>query len=151
MLVIMCHAGENRYAIDSADVIEVVPLVNYDTLADAPNWLAGVFAHRGVATPLIDFTMLLTGRPCPRRWNSRILLVRSEAEDMPKKIGVLAERVTTAEIDEQAVPTAPPSAMEALGPILLDGSGMFHLVDLSRLLSRERRDIMQPVLEKGNA
>ena len=23
MLVIMCHAGENRYAIDSADVIEV--------------------------------------------------------------------------------------------------------------------------------
>jgi chemotaxis-related protein WspB len=151
MLVIMCHAGENRYAIDSADVIEVVPLVNYDTLADAPNWLAGVFAHRGVATPLVDFTLLLTGRPCPRRWNSRVLLVHSETEDIPKKIGVLAERVSTAEIDEPAVPMVPSPTMEALGPILLDGRGMFHLVDFSRLLSRERRDLMQPVLEKGNA
>jgi hypothetical protein len=41
--------------------------------------------------------------------------------------------------------------MGTLGPILLDGTGMFHLVDLSRLLSRERRDLMQPVLEEENA
>ena len=101
MLVLMCHAGENRYAIDSADVIEVVTLVNFDTLADGPDWLTGVFAHRGVATPLVDFTLLLTGRPCPRRWNSRILLVQFEAEEMPERIGLLAERVTTAEIDDQ--------------------------------------------------
>ena len=150
MLVLMCDAGESRYAIDSADVIEVAPFVNYDHVAHAPEWLAGMFAHRGVATPLIDFTLLLTGHPCPRRWSSRILLVRLEAEDTPKKIGVLAERVTTAEIDEQAVQAASSAAMEALGPILRDGGGMFQLVDPSRLLSREGRDLIRPVPEEGN-
>ena len=137
MLVLMCHAGNNRYAIDARSVIEVVPLVNFDTLADAPQWLAGVFAHRGAATPLADFTLLVAGHPCPRRWNSRIILVRTEAAHMPEKIGLLAERVTTAEIDGRT-PAAPPTAMETLGPILLDEKGMFQLVDLSQLLSADR-------------
>ena len=150
MLVLMCYAGENRYAIDAVAVIEVLPLVDFGTLADAPPWLAGVFAQRGVATPLVDLTRLLTGRRCPRRWNSRILLVGSEAEEMPKRIGLLAERVTTAEIDDQVASTAPLSAMEALGPILLDEAGMFQLVDLSRLLSRERRSALQPILEAAS-
>ena len=151
MLVLMCHAGENRYAVDSASVIEVVPCVDFDTVADSPEWLAGVFAHRGVATPLVDFTQLLTGRPCPRRWNSRIILVRFEADDMPSQLGLLAERVTTAEIDDQAkAATADAtSAMEALGPILLDDRGMFQLVDLSRLLSDDRRSALQPAFSEG--
>jgi chemotaxis-related protein WspB len=153
MLVLMCHAGASRYAVDSASVIEVVPCVQFDSVADSPEWLAGVFAHRGAATPLVDFTLLLTGQPCPRRWNSRIILARFEAEDMPSRIGLLAERVTTAEIDEQAkaAPTDPSSAVESLGPILLDDRGMFQLVDLSRLVSGERRSAIQPALSEGTS
>ena len=151
MLVLMCHAGENRYAIDSASVGEVVPCVNVDTVAGSPEWLAGVFAHRGVATPLVDFTQLLTGEPCPRRWNSRIILTRLESEGVSEQLGLLAERVTTAEIDTQATasPTTRSTAMEALGPILLDERGMFQLVDLSRLLSGDRRSAIQPILSRG--
>ncbi len=153
MLVLMCHAGENRYAVDSAHVVEVVSFVNFDPVADSPEWLAGVFAHRGVATPLVDFTLLLTGGPCPRRWNTRIILARFDAEDMPEQLGLLAERVTTAEIDSQAraTPTDPSSAMEALGPILLDDRGMFQLVDLSRLLSGDRRSAVQLGLSEGTS
>jgi chemotaxis-related protein WspB len=150
MLVLMCHAGENRYAVDSAHVVEVIPRVNFDPVAESPEWLAGVFAHRGVATPLIDFTRLLAGHACPRRWNSRIILVRFDAEDMPEQLGLLTERVTAAEIDDQrASTTSPLSAVEALGPILLDDRGMFQLVDLSRLLSGDRRSAIQLDLSKG--
>lgn len=149
MLVLMCQAGENRYAIDAEAVVEVLPYVNFDERAGAPPWLAGAFAHRGTATPLLDFTQLLTGRPCPRRWNSRILLVRCDAKDMPDKIGLLAERVTTAEIDDP-MPHAPSSDMEALGPILLDDQGMFQLVDVSRFLSTKRSAAAQTVLDKGD-
>lgn len=150
MLVLMCHAGANRYAIDSASVIEVLPYVSFDTVSDSPAWLAGVFAHRGVATPLVDFTQLLTGQPCPRRWNSRIILTRFEAEDAWEQLGLLAERVTTAEIDTGATvaPTTRSSAMETLGPILLDERGMFQLVSISRLLSGKRHSAIQPVLPK---
>ncbi len=151
MLVLMCHAGENRYAVDLASVIEVVPCVDFDSVAESPEWLAGVFAHRGVATPLVDFTLLLTGQPCPRRWNSRIILVRFEADDLPSQLGLLAERVTTAEIDDQAKAetTDASSALDALGPILLDDRGMFQLVDLSRLLSGDRRSALLPAMPEG--
>jgi len=137
MLVLICQAGNNRYAIDSANVIEGVPLVNFDTLVDTPAWLAGVFAHRGAATPLVDLTLLLTGHACPRRWNSRIILARLDAEGMPDKVGLLAERVTTAEIEDRP-PTTSPSAMEALGPIRIDECGMFQLLNLSRFLSTKQ-------------
>jgi chemotaxis-related protein WspB len=152
MLVLMCHAGDNRYAVDSASVVEVVPCVNVNTIAGAPEWLAGVFAHRGVATPLLDLTRLLTGQPCPLRWNSRIMLTRIEMEDVPEQLGLLAERVTTAEIDTQATAAREAnrsSAMESLGPILLDERGMFQLVDPSRLLSGDRLSVIQPILSEG--
>jgi chemotaxis-related protein WspB len=145
----MCHAGNNRYAIDTADVIEVVPLVNFDTLANAPEWLTGVFAHRGAATPLVDLTLLLTGHPCPRRWNSRIILVRFDVDTLPDKIGLLAERVTTAEIEDQP-PTTTRSVMETLGPIRIDPNGMFQLADLSRLLTTKAGKALQTGLEKRN-
>jgi chemotaxis-related protein WspB len=153
MLVLMCHAGENRYAFDSAHVVEVVPSVNSNPVAGSPEWLAGVFAHRGLATPLVDFTRLITGHPCPCRWNSRIILARFDIEDMPEQIGLLTERVTTAEINDQqrASTTGPSSGMEALGPILLDDRGMFQLVDLSRLLTGDRRSAVQLDLSKGTS
>lgn len=150
MLALQFHAGNHRYALDAADVIEVLPLVNFETPAEAPECLGGLFAHRGVATFLVDLTLLLTGRPCPRRWNTRIMLVQFDADDMPKTIGLLAERVTTAEI-ETKTPTTRCSGMETLGPILLDENGLFQLVDLSRLFSAERRKRLRSALEERNA
>jgi len=148
MLVLMCHAGENRYAIDAASVIEVLPAVQFHTVAESPPWLSGVFALRGTATPLVDLTELLTATPCPLRWNSRIVLARTAETIFPTGLGLLTERVTPAEIDTQATATsAQPSAVtEALGPMLLDEQGLFQLIDLARLLSPQRLDAMQSVL-----
>ena len=135
MLVLMCHAGENRYAIDSAHVVEVVPYVHCDSIANAPNWLAGMFAYRGRATALVDLTLLTTGEPCPRRWNSRIVIVRCEAEDRHRLFGLLAERVAAAVIDEPATdrPALDSGGLAAGGPVLLDEQGMFRLLDPTRL------------------
>ena len=122
MLVLMCRAGDNRYAIDSACVVEVVPYVHTDSVADAPPWLAGVFAYRGRATPLVDLTLLTSGQTCPRLWSNRIIVARFDAPDMPSQLGLLAERVTTAEIDAtaQTASTDESAGMETLGPLLLD-------------------------------
>ncbi|MHC4400142.1 MAG: chemotaxis protein CheW [Planctomycetota bacterium] len=147
MLVLMCEAGGSRYAVDSSRVVEVLPCVRSEQVPDGPDWLAGMFAYRGRATPLVDLTWLTAGRPCARRWNSRIILARFDAEDTPELIGLLAERVTTAEIDEETDrPTEDLSGVSSLGPILLDEQGMFQLIDPTRLLSADRRDAMQSAL-----
>ncbi|MCO6458450.1 MAG: chemotaxis protein CheW [Pirellulaceae bacterium] len=134
MLLLMCQAGANRYAIDTRSVVEVVACVDFQPVPDAPAWLAGVFAYRGRAIPLVDLTRLLSGQPCPRRANSRIILVRCAVECVPETIGLLAERVTIAETELPATGAGGPARHEARGPILFDRSGMFQLLDLTRLL-----------------
>lgn len=134
MLLLMCQAGANRYAIDTRSVVEVVACVDCQPVPDAPAWLAGVFAYRGRAIPLVDLTRLLADQSCPRRANSRIILVRCAAKGVPEPIGLLAERVTIAEIELAATTAADPPRHEARGPILFDRRGMFQLLDLTRLL-----------------
>lgn len=135
MLMVTCQAGGNRFAVDSAVVTEVLPHVAFDELADAPPWFAGICVYRGVAIPVVDFPRFLTGQACPRRWNSRIILVQVAPPGPPVGVGLLAERVTTAEIDVQKAATAF-APMDTLGPILLDGAGAFRLLDVSRLFSQ---------------
>ncbi len=141
MLVIMCQAGGFRFAIAAADVVEVLPLVNVQEMPDGAPWQAGVFAHRHVATPVIDLPRLITGQPCPRRRNTRTILLHVDRDGLPRQVGVLAERVTTAEIDVQApAPGTTDStarASDTLGPALLDEQGVFQLVDVSRLFDRQ--------------
>jgi chemotaxis-related protein WspB len=152
MLVLMCAAGENRYAIDSSHVVEVVSCVGFERVVEAPDWVAGVFAYRGRATPLVDLTLLTAGTPCPRRWNSRIIVTRFAAENVPQLFGLLAERVTTAEIDAQFSDpsTGSDSEVSGLGPILLDDQGMFQLLDMNHLFAADRRRALESVLSEDN-
>lgn len=142
MLVVMCHAHENRYAIDAGRVVEVLPCVHFERLATGPAWLEGVFAYRGVMTPLVDLTRQLAGHACRRRRNTRIILIRPQSAELPQYLGLLAERVTTAEIEVGTASARPAASgqsdsetLELLGPICVDEHGMFQLLDLSRVLA----------------
>jgi len=46
MLLIMCHAGANRYAFESRHVLEVLPQVNLHRLTGSPPWIAGLLIFR---------------------------------------------------------------------------------------------------------
>ena len=151
MLVLMCEAGESRYAIDSACVVEVISCVNLERLPKAPDWLAGIFAYRGRAVPVADLTRMTASQPCPRRWNSRIIVARFELQDMPPLFGLLAERVTTAEIDLQADAAMGHESAEvtAYGRILMDEQGIEKLIEPSLLFSTDRRRALQPIVSEN--
>ena len=152
MLVLMCEAGGHRYAIDTSRVVEVVSHVRSETVNEAPQGSAGMFAYRGRAIPLVDLTLLTTGQPCPRRWNSRIAITRCDAEDQHRLFGLLAERVTAAVIDDQGPkrPAGDFSGLSAGGPVLLDEHGMFRLVDPTRLLAADGGDAVRPIPSEGS-
>ena len=98
MLLIMCHAGANRYAIDSRHVSEVLPRVNLQRLTGSPPWLAGLLIYRGTATPVMDLAQLTEGLPCPNRLSSRIVVLQTELEGISRRFGVLAEQVGLREV-----------------------------------------------------
>jgi chemotaxis-related protein WspB len=145
MLLIMCHASASRYAIDSRHVSEVLPRVGLHRLTGSPPWLAGVLVYRGTATPVVDLTQLMEERDCPTRLSSRIVVLQTELRGITRRFGILAEHVDLREAvndpDEASGETVGPTA---LGTLRLDEEGVFQLIDIQRLVSEGRQEVLFP-------
>jgi chemotaxis-related protein WspB len=59
MLFLIFQLGTDRYAIEAAQVAEVLPLVNTKNIPRAPLGVIGVFDYHGTPVPLIDLSELV--------------------------------------------------------------------------------------------
>src|SRR5262245_37400714 len=152
MLVLTFQVGGDRLALDVRQICEVVPRVQLRRVACSPPWLAGVFIYRGKVVPVLDLHRLINAGECPPHLSTRIILVpltlpsplsdkgegRVRGLDGEERlIGVLAAQV--ADIREmhppsQAQPRLTAAGQPDLGPVLVDGREIVHLVELDRLL-----------------
>ena len=87
MLLLTFMAGANRYAIDVARVVEVVPRVELRQISHAPAYLAGLLGYRGTVVPVIDLGLLLDVGMCRDCLSTRIILV-NDAPDADDHTGV---------------------------------------------------------------
>jgi len=144
MVVLMCEAGGNRCAIRAREVAGVLPAVRLQPVAGAPDWFAGLFVFRGAPTPVVDLGALLAGSPGAARWSSRIVLIETSPQGGCGLVGILVDRLTTADVDEPQPrdESGSRSVPGRLGPVLVDESGMLQLVDLSRLVTPKRRRVL---------
>jgi chemotaxis-related protein WspB len=153
MLVLTFQIGSHRLALDVRRVHEVVPAVRLQPVAYSPPWLAGVFIYRGQVVPVLDLHRLLRAGDCPIHLSTRIILVphalTTEEDDAGAKgeqqlVGLLAAKVADvrempalAHVSAGMVPgMAFVSAADRpdLGPVLVDGKEIVHLLELDRLL-----------------
>lgn len=154
MLVLMCRAGEHRFALDSEVVAEVVPYVELRSMSGAPDWMAGVFAYRGQVLSVLDLVQAATGSRCPVRWSSRIVIVRLPGADQ-QLLGLLTEHVTTTQWSGEPLQNEAPSNHQSVeqkrehsrsewnwGAVRLDEEGMFRVLDLEQLVTSERRAML---------
>jgi chemotaxis-related protein WspB len=81
MLLLTLKAGTNRYAIDVARVIELIPHVELTMIPHAPPFLAGLLGYRGKVIPVIDLGLLLHSIPSRRCLSTRIILVSDARYD----------------------------------------------------------------------
>ena len=66
-LFLLFRMEGDRYALDAREVVEVLPLLRLKRIPEAPEWVAGVFSHRGVLVPVLDLcAMAFVG--VPRLW-----------------------------------------------------------------------------------
>jgi chemotaxis-related protein WspB len=136
-------AGE-PYAIESRQVVEVLPRVPARPLPRAPDSLLGVFTYRGRLVPLVDLARRLGVAPPAERLSTRVIVVEFEPEAASGsglvRLGLVAENVVAVRAAEEAAASLPPLHLPDaayLGPILRIGGSTIQLLDVRRLLPAE--------------
>ncbi len=148
MLLLQFQTGKERYGLDVAEVIEVIPLVVFRPLPHADSCVAGLFNYRGTVVPVIDLTTLLTGAPSRPLFSTRIILTDYPDHDGGRQIlGLVAERVT------ETVPCRAEDLQPAgiavtgapyLGDCFLHPEGTIQRVEIGRLLTPALREALFP-------
>jgi chemotaxis-related protein WspB len=137
MLVLTFQIGSTCLALDVRRIHEVVPLVRLQRVECAPTWLVGVFIYRGRVVPVIDLHRVIGAGECLPNLSTRLILVPHKIGGQERLVGLLAARV--ADLRDIQPPTQVPTPgttldQPDLGPILVHGSEIIHLLEPDRLL-----------------
>jgi chemotaxis-related protein WspB len=145
VLHLVLRLGADRYALDAAQVIEVVALVKLKALPGAPVGVAGIMNYRGDAVPVLDLELLATGVASPRVLETRIILVHYPPDD--RALGLLVSEVgDTLRADPLRFEPAgvATEGTPFLGPILTTAEGVVQRVEVASLLTEELRTALFP-------
>lgn len=139
MLFLLFELDQQRYALDTARVREVLPLVEIRAIPRAAPAVAGVIEYRGATLPVIDVSELVLGRPAERRLSTRIVLVQHQGPGgVERPLGLLLERATrtlrceAGEFQPSGLSRAP---APYLGPLATSSSGLVQRLELNELLT----------------
>jgi chemotaxis-related protein WspB len=146
MLFLVFELDGDRYALETRQLIEVLPLVNLKRLSKAPPGIAGMFDYHGQPVPAVDLSEVILGRAARRRMNTRIVIVNYPgADDTPRPLGLIAERATaTARLDAAQFNETGVSHGDTpyLGPVARDARGLIQWLTLPQLLPPSVRNVL---------
>ena len=145
MLLLSFHIGDERYVMEAARIIEIVPMVQLKNIPRTPDYVAGLFNYRGQPVQVIDLCQLTINRASEENLSTRIILLTGKIENGDKYlIGLIAERVTEMiRLDEADFISAGiiKSNANFLGNMANDKNGMIQMIDIDHLVSNELRDL----------
>lgn len=95
MLLLLFNLQDEAYAIDCAQVVEVIPFLLTQKIPMTPKFIIGMANYRSNPVPIIDLCLLLNDQPCRQQLSTRIILTSiSLGNEFKKLVGLLAENVT---------------------------------------------------------
>lgn len=146
MLFLVFEVGEGRYALDTAVVERVIPLVRVTAIPGAPRGIAGTFNYGGSPVPVVDLVELALGRPAAARLDTRLIVTRYATAAGPRRaLGLVAEHVTTTirrEADDFADSGVASPGAPYLGPVTADARGLIQRIDIRQLLTAAVADVL---------
>lgn len=141
MQVLLTTVGGRRFALDCADVVEVLPVVAHRRTGVGPRWLMGLINVRGQLLPLVDLTQIVDAEPTALRLASRIVVLRLEGElfdGAATRVGLLVPEIAgpfeRSFTGEGVHPGFAFAGASHLGPTVADEHGMVQLLRCRRLL-----------------
>lgn len=138
--MLLFQVGSNLYALDTAQVVEVLPMVLLRKIDRVPDYIAGVFNYRGSIVPVIDLCHLIQGTACRSRFSTRIIIVNYPIANSSDRrhLGLMAERVTETlnrpdiEAKKDEIPL---DGASYLGEIFMDEKGMIQRIYWEHLVA----------------
>lgn len=144
VLYLQFSIGEQRFALDVHEVIEVLPRRALKPIAQAPAWVAGILAHRGALVPVVDLSALSFATPAPLRTSTRLVLVRYR---VGQQLGLILEQATDTlrcRPDEFQPYGLDNGDAPYLGPVRHDARGLLQRIEVNDLLPQDVRDLLFP-------
>jgi chemotaxis-related protein WspB len=144
MLFLVFRLGSDRYAIETTQVIEVLPLVNWKCVPGAPAGVAGIIDYHGAPVPLIDLMELALGKPSRKWMSTRIIVVnyRRDSSDQTHVLALIAEQaIETMRRTEEEFANSGLTVTESpyLGSVTTGPAGTIQRVEIKNLLSESVR------------
>jgi chemotaxis-related protein WspB len=152
MLALVFQVGRERYAVEVASLVAVVPCPTLRPVPHAPAHVLGVFVYHGQVVPIVDAGRLFGGEPCPDRMSSRVLLISYRAAGDVRTIGLRVERATEVRRLDPSQMADPGLRIEDaayLGRMFVDAGRMVQLVETERLLAAPLRALLFPAEKDG--
>jgi chemotaxis-related protein WspB len=138
MLFLEFQLDTDCYALETEQIVRVLPLVAIKHIPQAPRGIAGAFDFHGKAVPVIDLSALVLGRPAARRLSTRVLLARyRDGAGCERLLGLIAEHATRTlrrEPSDFAPSGVTCDAAPYLGPVARTADGLVQWIDVQRLL-----------------
>jgi chemotaxis-related protein WspB len=134
MLFLKFRIGDEVYALETQQIIEITPLLPLTRMPQAPAGIAGLIDYRGRPVPVVDLSELVLGRPARAHISTRLILVRYAVEH---ELGLIAEHATDMMRREPCdfsnagiiSETAP-----YLGAVTRDEGSMIQRIEIEKLL-----------------
>lgn len=149
-LYLQFRMGGDRYALDVHEVVEVLPLRRLKQVPEAPEWVAGVFSHRGVLVPVLDLGTLAFGQPSRARTSTRLVLVDYPLQGQGRWLGLILEQATDTlrcHPDEFRDYGLEQGSARYLGPVYEAADGLVQRIRVADLLPDEVRALLFPATE----
>ncbi len=148
MLFLIFQIGNERYALDAAQVAVVLPPAPCKQVPEAPPWVRGIFSHEGRNVPVLDVSMLALGTPAAERLSTRMVLVHYTPERQASQLlGLIVERATDTLRCEAADFTGSGLVHDNaryLGPVMRQGDNLIQWVKVADMLDAEVQALLFP-------
>jgi chemotaxis-related protein WspB len=133
MLFLKFRIGSESYALDSAQIAEVLPLLEITRVPHASAGVAGLINYRGGCVPVVDLSELALGEPARPHISTRLILVHY-GEHL---LGLIAEQATETmrrDAGSFADSGLASDAAPYLGPVTHDEGRMIRWIEVQKLL-----------------
>lgn len=128
MLYLLFQLGNERYALEAAQALEVIPYVALKKIPRAPQGVAGVFNYRGQPVPAVDLCELTLGRPARELLSTRIIVVNYQLprSSLKSEVQSLKSDFRPETSDSRHSELAPATPPQATGLIVEHATGMIR-------------------------